>query len=74
MRYLPNLRRNLISLGQLDSKGYTYKTEGRNIKITKGALVVIKAVIKDGLYEMIGEMGINDQVASLMDEIDKAVL
>ncbi|KAL5576251.1 hypothetical protein UlMin_017950 [Ulmus minor] len=56
------------------SMGYTYKAEGGKIKITKSALVVIKAAIRDGLYEMIGETDIKDQAASLMAEIDKAVL
>ena len=37
VRYLPELRRNLISLGQLDGMGYTYKAYGGNIKIMKGA-------------------------------------
>ena len=74
VRYLLYLRRNLISLGQLDSMRYTYKEEGGKIKITKGALVVIKAAIRDGLYEMIGETDIKDQATSLMAEINKTVL
>ena len=74
VRYFPKLRRNLISLGQLDSMGYTYKAKGRKIKINKGDLVVIKAAIRDDLHEMIGETDIKDQLASLMVEIDKAVI
>ena len=64
VRYLPDLRRNLISLGQLDSMGYTYKAERGNIKIMKGALLVIKVAINDGLYEMIRETDIKEQAAS----------
>ena len=54
--------------------GYTYKAAGGKIKITKGNLVVIKATIRNSLYEMIGETDIKDQAASLMATIDKAIL
>ena len=37
-------------------------------------MIVIKEKIRNGLYEMIGETNIKDQVASLMAEIDKVVL
>ena len=42
MRHVPELKRNLISLSTLDSKGYRYTTESKVIKISKGSLVVMK--------------------------------
>jgi hypothetical protein len=33
---------NLISLSTLNSNGYGYKYEGEAMKVTKGAMVVIK--------------------------------
>ena len=42
VRYVPNLKRNLISLSTLDEKGYKYTSEGGVLKISKGALVVMK--------------------------------
>ena len=54
--------------------GYTYKTKGGKIKVTKGSLIVIKAAIKDGLYKMIRETEIKDQAASLMAEMDRVAL
>jgi hypothetical protein len=42
VRYVPDLKKNLISLGRLDSLGYGFLTKDRVMKITKGALVVMK--------------------------------
>ena len=54
VRYLLGLRKNLISLGQLDNSGLSYKVKSGILKVTKGSMVVIKAERKNGLYEMIG--------------------
>ena len=42
VRHVPDLRKNLISLGVLDDLGYSYSSKGRIMKITKGALIVMK--------------------------------
>ena len=42
IRHVPDLKRNLISLSTLDAKGYKYTGEGGVLKISKGALVVMK--------------------------------
>ena len=42
VRYIPELKRNLISLGVLDELGYTIKLEAGVIKIMKGSLLVMK--------------------------------
>ena len=42
VRHVPNLRKNLISLGPLDSNGHGYKSKGGMLKVTKGVVVVIK--------------------------------
>ena len=42
VRHVPELKKNLISLGTLDSNGYNYKGEGRAIRVSKAALVVMK--------------------------------
>ncbi|KAG8477605.1 hypothetical protein CXB51_030323 [Gossypium anomalum] len=42
VRHVPELKRNLISLSTLDSKGYRYTAESRVLKISKGSLVVMK--------------------------------
>ena len=41
-KHVPDLRKNLISLGVLDDLGYSYSSKGGIMKITKGALMVMK--------------------------------
>ena len=42
VRHVPELKRNLISLSTLDSKGYKYTTKSGVLKISKGSLIVMK--------------------------------
>ena len=42
VRHVPDLRKNLISLGVLDDLGYSYSLKGGIMKITKSALMVMK--------------------------------
>ena len=41
VRHVPEVKRNLISLGTLDSNGYCYKSENGLMKVSKGAMVVM---------------------------------
>lgn len=56
---MPKLRRNLISLGLLDSNGYTYKLEKCVLKLMKGSLVVMKGKLTHGLYILKGSFTSN---------------
>ncbi|KAE8676976.1 Vesicle-associated protein 4-1 [Hibiscus syriacus] len=47
VRYIPSLKRNLISVGQLDGEGYTTTFSGCKWKITKGALVIARGKLPD---------------------------
>jgi hypothetical protein len=42
VRYVSDLKKNLISLGTLDYLGYGYSAKNRVMKITKGAMVILK--------------------------------
>lgn len=46
VRYIPKLRKNLISLGTLDKAGYRYSSKEGRLKVIKGSLVVMKADIQ----------------------------
>ncbi|KAH0776630.1 hypothetical protein KY290_008041 [Solanum tuberosum] len=50
VRNVPDLKKDLISLGTLDKQGYKYMSEGGTMKVTKGSLVMLKAKLEDGLY------------------------
>ena len=42
IRHALDVENNLILLGTLDSNGYGYKSEGGIMKVTKGAMVVMR--------------------------------
>lgn len=50
IRYVPELKRNLISLGVLDQLGYTFKANNGNLTVSKGALILMRGVRSNGLY------------------------
>ncbi|KAG8489513.1 hypothetical protein CXB51_017534 [Gossypium anomalum] len=72
VRYVPELKRNLISLSTLDSKGYRYTAESRVLKISKGSLVVMKGQRKTAkLYVLQGSTVTGDAAvasSSLSDD------
>ena len=54
VRHIPNLKKNRISLGVLDSQGCKYSAQGGVLKVSKGALIVIKGRLVNGLYLLQG--------------------
>ena len=52
-RFVPKFERNLISLDRLESKGYSFKENGRVLKVIRVSLVLIKDKRnKKNLYEL----------------------
>ncbi|KAG8477620.1 hypothetical protein CXB51_030679 [Gossypium anomalum] len=54
VRYVPNLRKNLISLSILDLKGCRINIESSGIKVSCGALVLLKGKRTGSLYILEG--------------------
>ena len=52
VRHVPNLKKILISLGTLNSNGCTYKVGDGVLRISKGALIVMKGKKINGLYAL----------------------
>ncbi|GJS90771.1 retrovirus-related pol polyprotein from transposon TNT 1-94 [Tanacetum coccineum] len=46
VRYIPELKRNLISLGTLDREGYTVKLQNERVKVIKGSLMIFSGTMK----------------------------
>nr|GEX76888.1 retrovirus-related Pol polyprotein from transposon TNT 1-94 [Tanacetum cinerariifolium] len=44
VRHVPDLKKNLISLGLLDLKGFKYMSENDVLRVSKGTLVVMTAI------------------------------
>lgn len=49
-RYIPNLQRNLISLGVLDDLKYDILINKGYIKILRGSQLIVEALKRHGLY------------------------
>ncbi|GKC02913.1 retrovirus-related pol polyprotein from transposon TNT 1-94 [Tanacetum coccineum] len=50
VRYIPGLKRRLISVGQLDEEGYHVGFGDQQWKVTKGSLVVARGNKRESLY------------------------
>ncbi|KAJ8771862.1 hypothetical protein K2173_027039 [Erythroxylum novogranatense] len=50
VRYVPDMKKNLISIGALESKGIKITIEGGILKAVYGALVVMKGTRRNNLY------------------------
>ena len=55
MKHVSNLRKNLISLGALDSKDCKGTAVAGVLKIVKGAMFVMKGEMVLNLYRFIGD-------------------
>ncbi|XP_020582332.1 uncharacterized protein LOC110025962 [Phalaenopsis equestris] len=74
VRYVPELKRNLICLGMLESSGYSFKTENCCIKVSKGSLIVMKGVRKNGLDSLVGRTVIDNFSNAVQSEPDRTRL
>ena len=50
VRYIPKLEKNLISLGTLESKGFTIIMQNGILKVVSRALVIMKGIRRNNLY------------------------
>ncbi|KAK8936753.1 hypothetical protein KSP39_PZI011993 [Platanthera zijinensis] len=74
VRYVPDLRKSLISLGTLEAVGYSYTGEGGFIRVKRGALVVMKGERTDTLYRLIGTTIAGDAAVAAMSDEDTSAL
>ncbi|KAG8472907.1 hypothetical protein CXB51_034792 [Gossypium anomalum] len=70
VRYVPDLRKNLISLSILDLKGCKINIESNGIKVSRGALILLKGKRTGSLYilegsTVTGEIGRPSSVTEL---------
>jgi len=54
VRFIPELKRNLISLGTLDEQGYNFHSENGNLFVSKDSVKVMKGTRINGLYFLVG--------------------
>ena len=55
VRYVPVLKKNLISVSALEAKGYKITIEDGTMKFTYGAMVIVQEVRRHNLYYLKGD-------------------
>ncbi|KAH9769620.1 hypothetical protein KPL71_012083 [Citrus sinensis] len=56
VRYVPELKRNLISLGMIDQLGCSIKAENGELQIIRNGTVIMKGYRRNGLYVLNGSV------------------
>ena len=74
VRHVPDLRKNLISLGTLDCNGFSYKSTSRVMKVSKCVMTVMKGQkLAGNIYKLLGTIIVGG-VATAEFESDSTVL
>ena len=73
VRYVPELKRNLLSIGMFDKNGCSIKVDNGIMKVSKSAMVVMKGFLSNDLYTLIGKtvMGTTTPIIDLEFERTK---
>ncbi|KAH9763592.1 Integrase catalytic domain-containing protein [Citrus sinensis] len=74
VRYVPDLKRNLISLGMLDQMGLSIKLESGELRISNGDGVVMKGYKRNRVYVLNGEAIIGVSGVSISSSCDNTLL
>ena len=75
VQHVPEVKKNLISLRTLDSNGYCYKSENGLMKVSIGAMVVMKGQkIEGNIYKLFGNTIVGGAVAVTESEQDDTLL
>jgi hypothetical protein len=56
VRYVPGVWRGLVSLSELDSRGYELQICDRSMEILRGDMTVIRGTRRGNCFEMVGTM------------------
>jgi hypothetical protein len=64
VRYVPGVRRSLVLLSKLDSRGYELRICDGSMEVLRGDMVVIQGIMRDGLYEMVSTVESSTTIVS----------
>nr|GEV26563.1 retrovirus-related Pol polyprotein from transposon TNT 1-94 [Tanacetum cinerariifolium] len=69
VRYIPELKRNLISLGTLEKEGFTVKLQSDKVKVINGSRVVLSEIRRDNcVYSLDGHTIVGELNASVEEK------
>ena len=70
VRHVPDLRKNMISLGILDGNGFNYKSANGVMKVSEGVLIMMKGQkLVGNIYKLMGTT-ILGGAATIKPELD----
>jgi len=69
LRYVPQLKRNLISVGALEALGLKVSVRDGVLKMTRGSMVLLKGVRRNNLYYLKGSTT-TEQVSTSINSDD----
>ena len=67
VRFVPQLRKNIISLGALEAAGYRVTLADARLKVTFGSMIVMKGVRRRNLYYLHGSTVIDREMTTSSD-------
>ena len=68
VRHVPDLNKNILSLGALEARGYKFSGADGAIKVTKGSMTILKRERTTNLYKLTGSIIIGDASATTEKE------
>ncbi|XP_020250019.1 uncharacterized protein LOC109827417 [Asparagus officinalis] len=74
VKFIPQLTKNIISLGTLETSGYKVIMENATLKVTKESMVVMRDVQKNNLYYLKGKTITEGLAAYITTEEDSTHL
>nr|GFA04682.1 retrovirus-related Pol polyprotein from transposon TNT 1-94 [Tanacetum cinerariifolium] len=69
-RYIPKLKRNLISLGTLEKEGYTVKLQSGKIKVINGSRIVLSGTRRDNCVYSLDGHAVAGEINASIEEKD----
>ena len=75
VRHVLDLKKNLISLGTIDSDGFRYKSENGIMKVLKDAMIMMKErKINDNIYKLLGSTIVGGAIVVIESQQDDILL
>ncbi|GJU27513.1 putative reverse transcriptase domain-containing protein [Tanacetum coccineum] len=70
VRYIPKLKRNLISLGTLEKEGYTIKLQSGKVKVINGSRVILSGIRRNNCVYSFDGHAMSDELNASVEEKD----
>ena len=70
VRHVPDLTKNLLSLGALEAQGCKFIGEGGGVTVTRGSITVLKGERVRNLYSLIGSVIVGEVSSASAEKED----